>query len=603
MSRSPTLGRLPFLPLAVLALAWTLAWALAWGCKAPESPDSAQPVPDEDVLFRDVTATSGLDFLHSNGGSGEFYFPELLGPGAAFLDFDNDGDLDIYLVQSGDLDVEPTAAPEAPRQAKGSVDRLYRNDTPGGAAAPVFTDITEASGLYASGYGMGVAAGDVDNDGWPDLYVTNWGANQLWHNGGDGTFTDITGASGTEDGSWSVSAAFIDFDRDGWLDLYIVNYVEFEVGYHVPCRAVSTARDYCSPSNFTPTPDRLLRNLGVDAEGVVRFEDVSDTAGIASESRRGLGVVTIDVDGDGWLDLYVANDQEVNLLWVNRGGTAFENEAVLRGCAVNMGGLEEASMGVTAADLDRDGDEDLFLSHLDNETNTFYLNEGSGFFVDRSQALRLAAASLPFTGFGTTFFDYDNDGWLDVAVVNGAVRRRESLAEADAAHPYRQTNQLFWNTGATEVGFREVPPERAGSAFAIAEISRGLAVGDVDNDGDPDLLISNNDGPARLLLNTVGQERPWVGLRLVGTPGGRDMLGARVEVELADGSRRFLRVRTDSSYASARDPRLLLALPEGGEVQAIRVSWPGGHREEFNPAPPGIYTSLVEGSGRLLERP
>lgn len=591
MSRQP-LG-MPWLPLAILAL--------VWGCQAPESPESGLEAPKADPLFSDVTTTSGLDFLHSNGSTGEFYFPELLGPGAAFLDFDGDGDLDIYLVQGSTIDLKATAGSDAAFGGDEPIDRLYRNDTAAGADTPLFSDVTEASGLRAPGYGMGVATGDVDNDGWPDLYVTNWGANQLWRNKGDGTFADITEASGAGDERWSVSAAIVDFDRDGWLDLYIVNYVEFEIGSHVPCRAASTVRDYCSPSNFTPTPDRLLRNLGLDAHGGVRFEDVSDQTGISSETRRGLGVVTIDVDGDGWLDLYVANDQEVNLLWVNQGGTTFENEAILRGCAVNMGGLEEASMGIAVADLDRDGDEDLFLSHLDNETNTFYLNEGAGFFVDRSQALRLAAASLPFTGFGTTFFDYDNDGWLDIAVVNGAVRRRESLSADAAAHPYRQTNQLFHHGGAMEVGFREVPPEQAGSAFALAEISRGLAVGDVDNDGDPDLLISNNDGPARLLLNTVGQEQPWLGLRLVGAESGRDMLGALVEFELVDATTRSLRVRTDSSYASARDPRLLLAIPEGEQVQTIRVRWPNGQREEFAPPPLRSYTSLVEGAGRVLE--
>jgi hypothetical protein len=583
---------------SMLVLVLILVLMLLCGCQAPAPPDASQPVSEEDTFFRDAGSASGLDFLHSNGGSGEFFFPELLGSGAAFLDFDNDGDLDIYLVQSGHLGLDPAVDPRSVRQASGEFDRLYRNEFSAEAGVPVFTDITEASGLCALGYGMGVATGDVDNDGWPDLYVTNWGANQLWHNGGDGTFADITEVSGAGDERWSVSAAFVDFDRDGWLDLYVVNYVEFAKENHVPCRAVSTVRDYCSPSSFTPTPDRLLRNLGVDANGQVRFEDVSDRTGIAGQARRGLGVVTIDVDGDGWLDLYVANDQEVNILWVNRDGASFEDEAILRGCAVNLGGLEEASMGAAAADLDYDGDEDLFLSHLDNETNTFYLNEGDGFFVDRSQALRLAAASLPYTGFGTTFFDYDNDGWLDVAVANGAVRRRESLAAVD---PYRQSNQLFHNGGAENSGFREVPAEQAGTAFAVAEVSRGLAVGDVDNDGDPDLLISNNAGPARLLLNTVGQERPWAGLRLVGTDGSRDMLGAMVEVMFTDGSSRLLRVRTDSSYASARDPRLLLAIPEGRDIKNLLVTWPDGQREEFPPPPHGSYTALLEGSGHLAE--
>ena len=568
--------------------------AVLWCCGPPPPPAPAPGTePAADEIYRDVTAAAGLDFVHTHGGFGELYFNEIAGAGGAFLDYDGDGDLDVFLVQGAALD--PHAADSGPPL----LDRLYRNDGVDPATGvPGFTDVTESSGLRSDGYGMGVAVADVDNDGRLDVYVTNWGANRLWHNqgrGGDGTvtFRDVTAASGAGDDRWSTSAAFFDYDRDGWLDLYVVNYVDFRTGNHVPCRGVSSRRDYCGPQNYEPQPDRLLRNLGAGGELV--FEDVSGTAGILAEARRGLGVVTLDADGDGWLDLYVANDRQVNFLWRNREGRGFDNEAVLRGCAVNADGVPEASMGVDAGDLDGDGDEDLFVSHLRTETNTAYVNDG-GFFDDRSGALRLTAASLPHTGFGTALLDFDNDGLLDVVVVNGDVRGIEELVRASDPFPFGQPDQLFRNLGGGAFG--EVPAARAGSAFARAEVGRGLAVGDVDDDGDPDLLITNANGPARLLLDTVGQDRPWVGLRLVGGAARRDLLGARATVEYSGGGSASARVRTDASYCSARDPRLRFAVPAGETVRRVRVQWPDGSEETFGEVAPGRYSVLRQGEGR-----
>ncbi len=577
-----------------------LALILLAGCGGEVGPGPPPPAPAE--IFGDVTAEVGLDFVHRSGATGEYYFPEIIGAGGAFLDYDNDGDLDVYLLQGSPFeDAGAAAAPAGPW-----IDRLFRNDLeilPDGSRRLRFVDVTSESGITAAGYGMGAAAGDVDNDGWVDLYVTNWGPNQLWRNNGAGadgrvTFSEVTAAAGAGDDRWSTSASFFDFDRDGWLDLYVANYVEFRVAGHSSCRSAGSAEGYCGPQTYDPEPDRLLRNAGA-AAGRVRFEDVTGAGGILSEAHAGLGVVSADFDGDGWVDLYVANDGQPNLLWLNRGGARFDNRALLHGCAVNADGSQEASMGVDAGDLDRDGDPDLFLTHLRRETNTAYLNAGDGFFHDVSGALRLASGSLPFTGFGTAMLDFDNDGWLDVAAVNGAVAAIESLVQAEDPDPYRQVNQLFRNLG--DASFEEIAPARAGPAFAAAEVSRGLAVGDVDNDGDPDLLITNTGGPPRLALNRVGQQRHWLGLRLVGTAGRRDMLGARVTLVLAGGESRHARVRADASYCSARDPRVLFGLGGRRQVEAVRVSWPDGRGETWGPVPIDAYSTLVEGSGRPWE--
>ncbi|MCY3778551.1 MAG: CRTAC1 family protein [Candidatus Aminicenantes bacterium] len=557
-------------------------------------------------IFRDATREAGIDFVHFNGMSGERYLCEMMGPGGAMFDYDNDGDLDLYLVQGRMLGPGKTLSDAVfpPTDSGPLIDRLYRNDlqkTTTGSRRLHFTDVTEESGIQSPGYGMGVAAGDFDNDGWTDLYVTNFGPNQMFRNNGDGTFTDVTAATGTNDPRWSVSAAFVDYDRDGWLDLYVGNYVDFSFSNHKRCFSFSdagggSALEYCDPSQYQPLPESLFRNRG---DGT--FEDVSHTAGIARESNGALGVSTADFDGDGWIDLYVANDKRPNHLWINQKGGSFRNQALLSGCAVSGEGFSESSMGVDAGDYDNDGDEDLFMTHMSlNEKNTLYVNRGEASFEDASYLSGLALPSIPFTGFGTAFFDFDNDGLLDILAVNGHVKRVEALARAKDPYPLHQTNQLFRNLGNGQ--FQEVT-QAAGAVFELSEVSRGAAFGDVDNDGDTDVLVLNNNGPARLLTNQAGSSNHWMGLKLAGRLSRRDMLGARVAVLLSEGPDLWRRVHTDGSYASANDPRVLVGLGQATQVEAVRVYWPDGRAEEWKQVRINAYTQLLQGGGTGLSLP
>jgi hypothetical protein len=544
--------------------------------------------------FAEVAAQAGLDFVHDNGMAGEMYFPEMLGPGVALLDADGDGDLDVFAGQGDRLGPGdgPGGAPAAGRGAPGQ-HRLYRNDLVAGpdGGSLAFTDVTAASGIAPGGYNMGVATGDYDGDGDPDLYLANYGSDRLLRNDGGGRFTDVSAAAGVGTDHWSAGASFADFDRDGDLDLWVVHYVRFDVAENPTCFAPSSRRDYCGPADFPPVADRLLENRG---DGT--FADVSARAGIARAARPGLGVVVLDADGDGWPDVYVANDGAPNQLWVNRRDGTFRDDAVLAGVAVNADGRAEAGMGVDAGDYDNDGDEDLVVVHLQQETNTLYANLGGGLWEDVTAAAGLAAPSLPFTSFGAGWIDYDHDGWLDLLVANGAVRILEERARQGDPFPLAMTNQLFRNLGpdaAGRVRFTEVTGE-AGPAFALAEVSRAAAFGDLDDDGDTDVVISHAAGPLRLLRNEVGQDRPWLGLRLVDRDG-REAVGARVEVRRRGAPTLVRRSHTDGSYGAASDPRVRVGLGGGAEVTGIRVTWPDGASETW-PAPPlGRYTTLVAG--------
>ena len=431
---------------------------------------------------------------------------------------------------------------------------------------------------------MGVAAGDVDNDGWVDIYVTNWGRNQLWRNNGDGTFSDWTEDSRAGDKGWGTSSAFLDIDSDGWLDLYVANYAEYNAATNAPCFGSSSARDYCAPTAFPSQLDRLFRNRG---DGT--FQDVSVPSGIASETSYGLGVVVGDFDNNTLPDLYVANDRRENFLWINQGNGTFRNEGLLSGCAVNRDGMTEASMGVDTADFDNDGDEDILLAHLDGESSTVYVNDGQGGFDDLTTSVGMAAPSIPFTTFGVGWFDYDNDGRLDLFSANGAVIIIPELAAAGDPHPLHQRNQLFRQD--PDKTFREVTQE-AGAAFEPSEVTRGVALGDVDNDGDPDLLLVNNNGPSRLLLNQARNAHRWIGFRLLGATESRDMLGARITLYLDDGRRIVRRARTDGSYCSSRDPRVLIGLGGHGTVERAQVAWPDGTTQDWNGLETDRYWTL-----------
>ncbi|WP_158222826.1 CRTAC1 family protein [Rhodopirellula sp. MGV] len=551
-----------------------------------EKPTASQSA---DYAFEEVSSESGFEFQNLSGRTLEYRFFEIVGTGAALFDFDNDGDLDVYVVQSH----------EGPVLTKGSTsdtpsDRLYRNDTAGSGpnVELKFTDVTVSSGVsVATGYGQGVACGDIDNDGDVDVFVTNVGGNQFLINNGDGTFSDATKAVGLQSDRWSTSACFVDFDRDGWLDLFVSNYVIYSAESQKPCYGASGRRDYCGPNSYTGEADQLYRN-----DGTGRFIDVSVKAGIASKYGAGLGIVSADFNGDHWPDIYVANDGMENRLWINGKDGTFEDAALLFGCAFNAVGAAEAGMGVDAGDFDNDGDEDIFVAHLTSETNTLYLNDGSGGFSDRTNLLGLAAPSQAMTSFGSGWLDFDNDSRLDLVVVSGTVKRENGTVTTSQDYPLGQHNQLFHNEGDRFVEAKR----RVAPSFEQQEMSRGLSMGDIDNDGDMDFIVINNEGPARMYRNQLGHQQNWTGVRLVDASGRRDQLGAVARLTLSSGVTMQRRCRADGSYCSAHDPRVLFAVPDGAKATNLTVRWPDGTIEQF-PAPTlRQYNTLRQGTGQQL---
>jgi hypothetical protein len=438
---------------------------------------------------------------------------------------------------------------------------------------------------------MGVATGDVDNDGWIDLYLTGLGRNQVFRNNGDGSFSDVTARSGISDASsWSVSAAFVDIDRDGWLDLFVGNYLNYTLQGHTPCFSPTGPEDYCPPGVYRARPSRLYRNKG---DGT--FLDVTAAAGLERDFGPALGVATADFNGDHWIDLFVANDQRENQLWINRTDGTFRNMAPLWGVTAGPNGEFKANMGVDAGDFDNDGDEDLFITELTGQGSTLYVNLGKGLFDDQSARQGIRGPSLPYTGFGAGWIDIDNDGWLDIVAVNGAVTQNLEALGPDNPFPLQQRNQVFLNRRGK--GFEEVT-DRAGAVFRLSEVSRGAAFGDIDNDGDQDVVVTNTAGPARLLVNQIGTRHHWLGLRLVGGRARRDMGGAVVAVTREDGAVLWRRSRADGSYASANDPRVLVGLGASAAPVHVRITWPSGRVESWSGVPVDRYTTLSEGEGR-----
>lgn len=533
--------------------AW-VALALLGACSPPAEPAAPDAPAAGAPWFEEAAAERGLAFRWVSGHAAKHYFPEIMGGGAALLDVEEDGDLDVYLVQAGSI-----VAPPAERPGN----QLFLND---GRAH--FTDASAASGADDRGYGMGVASGDADGDGRADLYVTNVGPNALLVNRGGARFEDRTLASGTDDPGWSTSAAFFDPDRDGDLDLFVVNYIRWSVADERACFTKPHPEDYCSPKSYdAPAPDTFYRNAG---DGT--FAEASFEAGLRAAFGNGLGVVCLDYDDDGWEDVFVANDGTLNQLWHNRQDGTFEDVGVATGCAVDQDGRMKAGMGTHAADVDKDGDEDLLVVNLAGETDSFYRNDGKR-FSDRTPLFGLAGSSRPFTRFGAGLHDFDQDGFLDLYLANGRVMRSP---EYSGPAPFDEPNLLL--RGSEGGRFQEVLP-RGGTRELLSATSRAAAFGDLDGDGALDIVVVNRDAPAYLLLNRAPGRGDWIAFR-VRERSGRDALGARLALEV--GGRKVVRVvRSAYSYCAANAPLAHFGLGAAPAVGALEVRWADGTRESF----------------------
>jgi enediyne biosynthesis protein E4 len=532
------------------------------------------------VRFTDVTVASGIEFTHTHGGTGRKYYIETVPPGSCWLDYDSDGAQDVYLVQSGPL-------PGTPRPPGSPHARLYRNVGNG-----TFVDVSEQAGVAdAGGYGNGCTAGDYDNDGDQDLYVTNFGPSILYRNNGDGTFTDVTPQAGVRNGLYASSAAWADYDNDGRLDLYVANYVDFTMSDQKFCGNIKTnRRSYCHPDAYGGLPDVLYHN-----EGNGKFRDVAKAAGIWDPNGKGLGVVWLDFDADGDVDLYVANDATPNALYRNEGNGRFTDITLLAGVCCSEDGKPQSGMGTDAGDADGDGWPDLFVTNLSNETNELYHNlGGKGPFSIDTYPAGLGEISLLMTGWGTDFFDYDNDADLDLIVTNG--HPMDDIGEDSDILTYAQRPFLFQNEGRGR--YREVGGE-LGPYFNSVDVGRGLSTADYDNDGDLDVLLTPNNRRATVLRNEGGHAAGrWITLRLAGTRSNRDAIGARVIVT-AGGRRQIEEVRSGSSYLSQNDMRLHFGLGAADRVEAIEIRWPSKVKriERIGPVAAGQFLTIQEGRG------
>ena len=567
-----------------LALLGTLA-----ACKT--APLSNAPFP-----FEDVSKQVGIDFWQYSGATGEMLLPEMVGSGVALIDYDNDGDMDVYLVQG--YPSAPQGKPLVPVPAGWKPgNRLFRNNLKETGKLS-FTDVTDAAGVGYADKGMGVAAGDYDNDGFTDLYVTNYGHNVLYHNNGNGTFSDVTKSAGVASSGWSTSAAFIDYDRDGLLDIAVVHYVDF---YRRPCYMFQGRLDYCGPSPFKGSATELYRNLGSG-----HFKNVTDEVGLNARPGPGLGILTGDFGADGFPGFMVANDGAANYLWVSQPRTpqstpadrVFKEAGLTHGLAYASDGRPRAGMGIAAGDVYGDGGESIIVTNLPTEAFTLFQRQPNGDFVDATEQSGLAHISLPFTGFGVGLFDMENRGLLDMFSANGGVRAMavdlNSNPKGDP-FPYRERKLLLRNKGAGQ-GFEDITAS-AGPALADAEVSRAAAFGDLNNDGVVDILVTNNNGPARLLLNTVRDRGHWLMVRAEGTHASRSAYGSVVEVLRKNGKPLRQWIRGDGSYLAANDPRAHFGLGDAAAVDRIQIYWLGGECESWKQSAVDTIVTLKQGTG------
>ncbi|PYQ08008.1 MAG: CRTAC1 family protein [Acidobacteria bacterium] len=528
---------------------------------------------DAPIVFTDVTAAAGIRFKHNSGAFGKKYLPETIGAGGAWLDFDGDGWPDLLLANSKNWPGRP-GPPTRPA--------LYRNNHDG-----TFTDVTRGSGLDVDMYGLGVAAADYDNDGKTDVYLTGLGGNRLFRNLGGGKFADVTAKAGVANGGFSTSAVFFDYDKDGKLDLFVANYVEWSIDKDLFCTLDGTHKSYCTPESYKGQSPALYHNRG---DGT--FEDVTAKAGLQNPSSKALGVTLLDYDGDGWLDLFVANDTQPNKLYRNKGNGTFAEVGMAAGVAFNEAGVARAGMGVDAADYDGSGRPSLIIGNFSNEMMALYHNEGTGLFIDEAPTSTLGQATLLSLTFACFFFDYDLDGRPDIFAGNGHVA--DDIATVQPKVRYAQPPHLFRNAGG---GRFEVMDDKLGPAFARPMVARGAAYADFDGDGDLDLLVTTNNGPARLLRNDGGNRNHFLRVHTVGTRSNRDGIGARVTATPEGAAKRWGIVKTGSSYASQSELTLTFGLGPTARASKVEVAWPSGTVDTIPNVPADRTIIVEEGKG------
>jgi enediyne biosynthesis protein E4 len=574
--------RAPLVCLGAFALAAAVVGFVSCKRSVPVDPPPVEPPPAPPGWFQDVSDASGLHFTHDPGPTGTYFMPQSMGSGAACLDFDGDGLLDVYLLQFGG-------------PGSKSVNRLFRQVAPG-----KFQDVTDGSGLGVAGHFHGVAVGDVNNDGKPDVVLTGFGTLKLFLNLGGGKFRDATAESGLANLLWGMSAAFLDYDRDGWLDLVVVNYLDYDP--KVECRSPEGVLDYCGPNAFSGTSSKVFRNLrapGEPGKPVAKFEDTSLATGIGKVRGPGLGVTAADFDGDGWPDIFIANDGQPNRLWINQKNGTFADEAMSRGVALTAMGKSYAGMGIAIGDTNNDGLLDLYVTHLGSEVNNLWRQGPRGQFRDRTVESGLSATKWRGTGFGTLMADFNNDGAQDIAVVNGKVFRGGPAKNTDLGfwETYAEKNQLFLNDGTGK--FADASPDN-GVFCDYWNVGRGLICADFDNDGAPDLLVAALGGKARLFKNGCPNRGNWLTVKAFDPKLNRDAYGAEVRVRA--GGREFVRlINPAESYLCSGSPLAHFGLGAADSVEWVRVTWPDGEKvqtEQFAGGAANRLLTLKRGEGK-----
>jgi enediyne biosynthesis protein E4 len=529
------------------------------------------------VRFRDITKQAGINFVHNNGAAGKKWLPETMGPGCAFIDYDNDGYPDVLLVNG-----ESWTSSGRPSTLK-----LYHNNRNG-----TFTDVTAKAGLAVSFYGLGVAVGDYDNDGFDDIFISALGQSRLFHNNGNGTFTDVTRAAGLwGPNEFSTSAAWVDYDRDGKLDLVVANYVQWSPQTDIYCTLDGVKKSYCTPESYKGASLRLWHNLGGG-----KFEDVTAKAGLLDNTSKSLGLAVLDANGDGWPDLVVANDTQPNKLYINTGKGTFTESAVSAGIAFSEDGVARAGMGIDAADYDRSGKPSIIIGNFSNQMMALYHNEGNGLFVDEAPRSEVGRKSLLTLGFACFFFDYDLDGWLDIFVANGHIEPEIERIQKRVKYP--QSPHLFHNQGG---GKFVDATESVGPDLGVPRVGRSAAYADIDNDGDLDALMTTNGGPAVLFRNE-GVTNHGLRIKLVGTRSNRDGIGTAVTVN-AGGEKQSAMLRSGSGYLSASELVLTFGLGQRREADAIELRWPSGQIDHLSKVAAGQTITVREGEGIIQQRP